>query len=126
MTVNASRQFVESFHGGNAAAAITAIAAAHGLTVTLQPTIGADTDGTGPARDLILATAAEHGIAVAMQDREDFEFTLGREMTDEEFASLKPRLDGYAEFLGTSGAAPSIEEWRYQVLTGMGLLTDED
>lgn len=94
MSVNPARLFVESFHGGDARAAVQAI-------------------------------ARTHGIAVAMQDRADFEADLDREMTDEEFESLREFLDGFGEFLANSGARSSIEEWRYRVLARLGFHDDE-
>jgi hypothetical protein len=95
MSVNASRQFVESFHGGDARAAIREI-------------------------------ARTHGIAVAMQDRGDFEQSLGREMDEDEFEDLKECLDGFQEFLANSGAAESLDAWRYQVLDKFGFLDEQD
>lgn len=95
MPVNPNRQFVESFHDGDAVAALFAIARAHGIGVHV----------------VTVDDVAEAA------DRTD--------LTDEETAAVKEMLPGYDQWLANSGAQESIADYRYQIAEECGLVEDD-
>jgi hypothetical protein len=69
----------------------------------------------------ILTAARECGIAVAIETRADLEETLGRDMTEEEWARVSPLLKGFNDWIHASSADTAIEEWRYEILAAAGV-----
>lgn len=85
-----------------------------------------DVDFDGDAYAAILALADMFGVALYTQGRDDFESDLSRELTDEEWSRIAPRLSDFPEWLSNSGGAESISAWRDQLLEGAGISFDDE
>lgn len=98
MAIRDSRQFVESFHDGDAVAAIFEIARAHGIGVHVVTV-----DDVAEAAD---------------RDVDD--------LSVEEREEVGQALVGFDEWLGNSGAQESLAEYRFQIAQQCALSEVED
>jgi hypothetical protein len=64
----------------------------------------------------VLAVAAEAGVAVCWFDRASIETYADRELTEQEWARVKDRKNGFDEWMSNSGAYESMTYWITEVL----------
>ncbi len=74
----------------------------------------------------LLQLADESGLAVSYQGRGSFEDHLGRRLTEEEWARVRPELHDLDEWQSAPGSLSyaEISVWRSRVLTRAGVGTD--
>lgn len=56
--------------------------------------------------------------------RDRIEVEAGRPLTHTEWATVRPHLDEFANWMHNSGAGPSIHEWIAQILDNAGIDPD--
>lgn len=80
----------------------------------------------GSPATALLEISRALGVAVHYQDRGTIEASLNRPLSDYEWQTLRPHLDGYDEWLENSGARDSIDTWRDEILADAGIHRDCD